>query len=374
MPTQAPSGMPQASVLCPFEPQAWYVNASNGPSMINIFQYLHFALSIGIFLGLRLPSLAILTENFATISTNLHAYWHTYATFQTLMAVSAPMLWFLLGVMTSYLYSLSTLAHTEAIHPIQLFKHEPRRNRCQSKPKHKRNWKLKSIKQCHLSPSYPLCLRKDNVFNRRHDAPTLDQQHISNMLEKWVISGSTNVGTITSDSNFNTYYNSRKGKSKSNKNKGYNKQRKHHLHHHTQPFHHKSTVCIKCCNQDKQMRHPRYKPTGVPTARYNPNLNFTSSQLQNARQQAARALMLGVNISDQTKSLATMIVQSVPACFRSQVTTSKNSSSFNLIWDTGASICITPSRDDFVEYYKGSDVKEVKGLSEKAKVKGYGFV
>ena len=358
MPSKASNGMTQANVLSPFEPQAWCVEASCSPSTKSIFQYLYFVLSIGIFLGLRLPSFAILTESLDIIIINLQSYWNAYATYQTLMAASAPLLWFSLGVMTSYLYSLTRVASNQATHPIHLFKPETRTIRRRYKSKHKGKWKHNSIKQNHLCPSYPLRLRKDNVFNRRHDAPTIEQQQMSKMLELWVISGSTNVGTIAS---------SRKGKSKFNNNRSHHKQRKQPLHHHAQPFHHQSTVHNK--------RHQRYKPIGVPTARYNPNLNYTSSQLQNARQQAARALMLSINISDQTKTLATMIVQSVPACFRSKVTSSTNPSSpFNLIWDTGASICITPSRDDFVEYYKGSDVKEVKGLSEKVKVKGYGFV
>ena len=368
MPSKASSGgSPQANVLQSFEPQAWCASASDTPtassylSMFNLFQYFHLVMSIAFYLGLRLPSVTTILEFIIHYSTTIKTQWNTNLILYHIFISAAPLLWFSLGIMITSLYSKSKKlsVSAQAFDPLMM-PQEPRHLRRQSKPKGR--WKLKSIKQHHLRPSYPLRLRKDNVFNRRQCTPTLEQQHLGSLLDDWVIHGSANVGTISGNRHqHSTTCNRRKGK----KWKSYHQQRKQHS------FHHQSSESKQY--QQCHQRRPRYQPTGVPTTRHCPNLNYTPSQLQSARCNAAHALMLGINMSEQSQALANTIVQTVPACFRSQVLPSQDSS-FNLIWDSGASVCITPSRDDFVEYHQGSDIKEIKGLSESAQVIGYGYV
>ena len=46
-----------------------------------------------------------------------------------------------------------------------------------------------------------------------------------------------------------------------------------------------------------------------------------------------------------------------------------------MIWDSGASVCVTPDREDFVEYTKESDIPHVKGIGGKeSQVLGKGIV
>ena len=66
-----------------------------------------------------------------------------------------------------------------------------------------------------------------------------------------------------------------------------------------------------------------------------------------------------------------------PTQFNNAMKTVSNGkcNSFSIIWDSGASVCITPDKKDFIEYNSSSNLKQVKTMGGKAsQVVGEGYV
>ena len=119
---------------------------------------------------------------------------------------------------------------------------------------------------------------------------------------------------------------------------------------------------------------PSYVPTGLRTNRDSPNLNLTANQYKRLKQQAARNIML-TGIDGKVREIAQTISQLAPSRFRTAISANKAGSQFPIIWDSGASICVTPDRNDFVTYHTTTDVKVVKGVGgNRSSVIGQGEV
>lgn len=63
--------------------------------------------------------------------------------------------------------------------------------------------------------------------------------------------------------------------------------------------------------------------------------------------------------------MAKKITTLAPSLFCAAKSSSDKSKSFPIIWDSGASICVTPDKSDFVSYHLNSEINEVKGLGGK---------
>ena len=117
----------------------------------------------------------------------------------------------------------------------------------------------------------------------------------------------------------------------------------------------------------------KYKPVGVSTSRDMPNRNMTVGQFARL-QERAKILLTDANIQDSSMKIARKIASLSPLGF--QVAMNKEQgTSHKVIWDSGASVCVTPDREDFIEYTKDSDIPHVKGIGgRESQVLGKGTV
>ena len=102
---------------------------------------------------------------------------------------------------------------------------------------------------------------------------------------------------------------------------------------------------------------PRYVPVGMPTRRNSPNLNMTTNQHRRLTEKARSVILMGTNID---KEIAKQVSLLAPSRFRAAVATKNQNSQFAIVWDSGASICVTPNKKDFVKYNTSTDIKIVK--------------
>ena len=117
----------------------------------------------------------------------------------------------------------------------------------------------------------------------------------------------------------------------------------------------------------------KYKPVGVSTNRDLPNHNMTVGQFCRL-QRRARVLLTDVNIDDSTKKIARKISTLSPSGFQAAMN-DQQGTSYKVIWDSGASVCVTPDREDFIEYTRDSDIPHVKGIGGiESEVMGQGTV
>jgi hypothetical protein len=72
--------------------------------------------------------------------------------------------------------------------------------------------------------------------------------------------------------------------------------------------------------------------------------------------------LLGAHLTD---TMATKVVSLAPSVFRSAISSREQNKSFPIIWDSSASVCITPDKSDFVTYDNDADITKVKGLGGK---------
>eukprot|EP00972_Heterocapsa_arctica_P037009 5447197-Heterocapsa_arctica.AAC.1 len=75
---------------------------------------------------------------------------------------------------------------------------------------------------------------------------------------------------------------------------------------------------------------------------------------------------MGADVHAKTREIAHNVSLLAPSGFRAAVKEEKAGSQFTIVWDSGASICVTPDRNDFVTYSNSTDVKTVKGVGGNA--------
>ena len=81
------------------------------------------------------------------------------------------------------------------------------------------------------------------------------------------------------------------------------------------------------------------------------------------------------NKVQSSQGLAHRVSMLTPSCFKTAFNSCNKYKSFSIIMDTGARICVTPARDNFIDYQEKVDVKEVKRLGGKVSpVAGQGHI
>ena len=122
----------------------------------------------------------------------------------------------------------------------------------------------------------------------------------------------------------------------------------------------------------------KYRPVGTPNHRNFPNNNLTVKQFQQAKRKANTILLTGTNdtnVPNETMTIAKKISMMCPARFQTVVTGNDSNELNQAVWDTGASICVTYDKSDFISYSNVTDIKQVKGIgSKQTKVVGQGIV
>ena len=77
--------------------------------------------------------------------------------------------------------------------------------------------------------------------------------------------------------------------------------------------------------------------------------------------------MLGVKAGQASLEVAMKVALLIPFKFKAALNQSSQPSSkckiHTAVWDTGASICVSPDRDDFINYSTTTDLNSVRGLS-----------
>ena len=347
---------PAHTNLASWEPSAWILEAENTPistlpSLTSFLQYtyLFVTLSYIFFTNHGLPDIEI-EHTVNNIITVTKLFWTNNQTW--IMASIAPFFWFILGYTSCY----SSFYFKKDFNPVTDLKLDHRSKRRKDNRNMKKNdrFKLKSARDHNLQSSYPLRLRNENKFNPRSSTPTIrSRRHLdfvnnavneSNNSRQYRICQRCMPAIYVGKNSTN-----RKNVNKSRKGKDLNK---------------------SFCEQHTTTVSPnrsKYKPTGKLTHRDKPNTNFTCKQYRKLQSSVNQILVLGAKYNDETKALARRVASLSPSVFSiaMKMKTLNKGSSFPIIWDTGASVCVTPDRKDFISYKEETDIKEVKGLGGK---------
>lgn len=336
--------------LAAWEPSAWVVETSASPSfsfsmITSALLYTYLVLSFA-FLALSL------TQSTPVKFTDVYSSIFIYMSDLPVKALQllhylyislAPMIWFCTGYMACHIQHICTSPFnpiTDGIVPDVIW-HEPRK---------KIKMKLKSAKDHHLHPKYPLRLRNDNKFNTRHATPTVPARRALNFTKECL--------------SFNCHCKNTSVNTASKSKRGYTQKKRHTQKRPTNSF---------CLPSPSKPFH--YKPTGIPNNNDLPNLNFTTKQYCHLHKKAHQVLVASTKFSEETKSLAQKLVSLSPTSFRLALDSNGYTKSFPVIWDSGASVCVTPDKHDFISYQSTSDINEVKGLGGKrSTVSGQGIV
>ena len=392
--------------LTAFEAEAWLVeidntNTSSHFTLLNLFKYIYFVLTLGILLGLPTPSINDLYTKadgswellINVIHTSTNTFWKW---FEMLKIAAGPLGWILLG----YLSYKIPVWYKSKFQPT-LLEPTPRtvRRRSRSRSLSRPKYKLKSARDHNLHPKYPLRLRQNNAFNTRSRTPTARQRAMQTNLDDWIQSTAPTYSGSSkgSSSSSRSFTHPRRGHPTSNtyafhplqthKSKGGNCYKRKHTHKLcTSKFHsptklkgstpispsprasssrvgHVGSFCQPAvgCNQSIR-KQPCYVPKGLRTARDMPNHNLTVKQQKKLRDRAHSVLLMGTDVDQKTREIARNVSMLAPSQFRAALAAAKDDSHFQVVWDSGASICVSPDKKDFITYNTTSDVKVVKGV------------
>ena len=320
-----------------------------------------------------------------------------------------PLLWITLGFTSTKIQEL----FQKPFDPITDIEHVPRQVRRSISPPSTRH-KLKSARDHGLCPKYPHRLRKEHKFYPRSSTPTMKQRESLKLLDNFInechhssFKSKKNHRHISqqwtrSPPNFahphppqGSNYTSSKV-SHAHKSKGGMK-KQHHFNASQKPKggHHKNDRFESCkccqhqshdgffckhhkhnCKKSTRVNHPkhRYVPQGLITSNDIPNMNLTSTQRKRI-EEIASIFLTGAQITHKLKSMAKDISQLTPSTFSSAIDTINNNFQFEVIWDSGASICITPSQTDFISYDTKVDIKNISGVNgNHSSIAGQGIV
>ena len=118
-----------------------------------------------------------------------------------------------------------------------------------------------------------------------------------------------------------------------------------------QNIHHAARAASSCAgsfsqtaarSQNRVREQQCYVPVGIRTNRDSPNLNITVNQHKSLKQRAESVLLMGDNIDERTRQIAKNVSMLAPSRFRAALTAIKDGSHFPVVWDSGASICVSP--------------------------------
>ena len=267
----------------------------------------------------------------------------------------APITWFLAGFGAGYLSKLNT--KTKEFNVVEYSKNDPSRKikRIINKLRLKKVASNKvSARSCNLHKSYPMRLRNQNIFKVRSDAIIQD---------RW-----------------NKYTNSLKEHS-------YCKKHMHVNHHHSKDkcSHSWRQTCFRCKPKNKlRSAHNKNQRVGADGRPIDVKKFYRTTHLKLKDNDLRR----NKNIWERTEKKRDKPSEEewVPIPFKSnnvyftpdkshQVIINEKCNSFEIIWDSGASVCITPCKDDFIDYTTDVDLKTVKTMGgASSTIKGQGTV
>ena len=305
--------------------------------------------------------------------------------------IIAPALWFTLGFFACTIKSSTSTI--ELVHnPLDDFSRNHRRHL-------QRPWKPRpkspSIIDHGLHRSYPRRLRNDNQFKHRCTAPNVSQQKVNNFIRdftdpRFVARAVRRHGPRPKPKPGSIYPGAssfhRPSPTQPPRRRGRGPRRR---------FQRKQSLERKSL-LDMSFRplpvNKRWKArsTAGPDIRPKPSAPpyLPAPQTRASRTRRHRTdthpdpSHLTVNIEDfytpSSANVAAAITHEMdrlslisPSVFRSQVQTSD---AFHIIWDTGASVCVTPHRSDFVQYSTDVDMSNVRGMGGDSSVVGQGTV
>jgi hypothetical protein len=217
-----------------------------------------------------------------------------------------------------------------------------------------------SIKRCKFQRQYPLSLRSSGHFVR--NAPKLDRQHLHSNLPRL-------MGALQD-------YLCQIGMLRWRKPKRNQQERAPDV-----ITRRKGGTNFGKFRKQKGRRTPKYRPVPAHGAHNMGNCNFTNRQASAARKIQAHANMAQLRhwnpSADQgldipSPSSCFRMAMQAPTRFRNSL---KKASFFSVIWDSGASISISPDREDFVGPLKSPGVgTRLKGIVKGLSIQGQGHV
>ena len=272
----------------------------------------------------------------------------------------APLTWFSAGFGAGYLSKLNSKKNDFNV--VEYSRNCPSRKikRIYDKLKLKKvkNNNL-SARSCNLHKSYPMRLRNQNVFKVRGDAIIQDRWNkYSNCFKK------------------HHHYNTHK-----------------HMNHHqtvNSCTHSWRQTCYKCKGRTVGARdkNQRVGANGEPLDikkcyLYQPlkkgNINPRKKAWERAIDETIHELTKGKRHKSSEEEWVPIPLKSSDVYFTPdkshQVIINEKCNSFEIIWDSGASVCITPSKTDFIDYTTNVDLKTVKTMGgATSPIKGQGTV
>ena len=272
----------------------------------------------------------------------------------------APITWFSAGFGAGYLSKLNTKKNEFNV--VEYSKNCPSRRvkRMFDKLKLKKieNNKI-SARSCNLQKSYPMRLWNQNLFKVRSDAIIQD---------RW-----------------NKYNDCLKKYSYCDKHKHVN-----HYHTENQSSHSWRQTCFKCKHKGRTLStHNKNQHVGADgkpldvkkSYRYIPlkRGNYDSKKNKKAWNETIHKLTKEERSKTSEEEWVPVPFKSSDVYFTSdkshQVIINENCNSFEIIWDSGASVCISPNKSDFIDYTTNVDLKTVKTIGGATSViKGQGTV
>ena len=336
--------------LVAWEPSAWIAEAAPSTptplSLISIGIMIYCLLTFVYFIKLAYPSIAFSVTTYHSTFNNMlhviHQQWYTWLKHGT-----APLLWFILGYAACLLRHFKDPPFNPIIDAMPLTRVERRQQF--KKPKWKPN-KHQSARDKRLHPSYPLRLRKDNVFHHRSSTPTCKARRSLDFVHQ-------HVQAAHGPHQHRKYHNTVLHQ---------HQKCRHHIHNANKSRKGKTTSHHSFCQHHDSTPINVYKPQGVSTSRSKPNFNLTNRQLNHLQSSAKQVLVLGGKLTDETKRLARRVASLSPSAFKAESDNHLKCKSYPIIWDSGASICVTPDKEDFLSYKEATDISEVKGLGGKS--------
>ena len=359
----APKSNTPPTYLAALDASAWLVDtdvsASCPISISNVILYLYMVLSLWMLSGLPTPQWNDLLSGFSDLcSVSLKSWYQLlpFLSWSNVLVLMAPVTWFICGYAACYW----THSNPEPFNPIDhSVVHSRLVRRAEAKQK-KPKWKLKSIKGHRLCKSYPHRLRKENVFNTRSATPTLNERKFGAMIDDWI---SDHQGSIQQPRPTRQH-------SHHPKKAGGRKHWKNHWRH-SKSMNRQHDVMHRQPHAFGPFCQPlKYKVHSTTTPRHLPSHKFTTRQGNSIRNRAAEVWMLGAKVGHASMDMAKSVALLAPLKFKAALNISSQPTSkcktHAVVWDTGASICITPDKEDFISYSTDSDLRSVKGMSGSA--------
>ena len=351
-PSTDPSTIPAVSNLTITDPCVWFtpidMNSSSpkvDSDMSNKFLWWYFICTC-ILLVARCLYINIPTSNPLELLPSPSVVYSYLTWFLTMTkTIAAPLTWFTAGGVCYHLSILRSKSRQFNTRDYAITRPSRSTIRHYRKTKRARKpWKGRSIKDYNLHKSYPLRLRNDNNYVTRQDA----------MLKACL------------KHHHHHYHYSCPPRTPPT-------QKPSHEHHHptVKPFDCKEAFSRKQwkSNAMRKWRMNKKKTTKPSTVE-----KFISSRNKKPTPSGychvpyTKCRHFACSPSNKSQILFT------PNQFKSVMNTDKHRS-FSIIWDSGASVCITPDKNDFIKYSTITDIKSVRSMGGNvSEIKGQGHV